>query len=109
MNIFGGVAYAMAPPPGAEVTTFDTIMSFAPLVLLVAIFYFLLFRPQQKKQQDTRKMIEGLKEGDSVLTQGGVYGTISKMKDDVLTLQVAEGVKLKVNRAYVVGLKSASE
>lgn len=109
MSIFGGVAYAMAPPPGAEVTTFDTIMSFAPLVLLVAIFYFLLFRPQQKKQQDTRKMVENLKEGDSILTTGGVYGTISKIKDDVLTLQVAEGVKVKVNRAYVVGLKSASE
>lgn len=99
----------MAPPPGADVTMFDTMMSFAPLVLLVAIFYFLLFRPQQKKQQDARKMIENLKEGDSILTTGGVYGTISKIKDDVLTLQVAEGVKIKVNRAYVVGLKTANE
>ena len=110
MKIFDGVAYAMAPPPGAtDVGIFETIMNFAPLILLVAIFYFLIFRPQQKKQKDVRKMIENLKEGDSVLTQGGIYGTISKIKDDVLTLQVADGVKIKVSRSYVVGLKSANE
>jgi len=109
VNIFVGTAYAMAAPPGAEATTFDTIMSFFPLLILLGIFYFFLFRPQQKKQKETRQMLESLKEGDSILTQGGIYGTVAKIKDDVITLTVAEGVKIKVNRVYVTGIKSPNE
>jgi preprotein translocase subunit YajC len=107
--MFVGTAYAIAAPPGAEVTTFDTIMSFFPLLILLGIFYFFLFRPQQKKQKETRAMLENLKEGDSIMTQGGIYGTVAKIKDEVITLTVAENVKIKVNRAYVTGLKNPNE
>ena len=100
-----GLAFAMAPTPGAKPGGFDMIMSFAPLILLVIIFYFFLFRPQQKKRQETENMIGNLKEGDNILTSGGIYGTVVKVKDEVLTLQVAENVKIKLNRQYVSSLK----
>ncbi len=102
-------AWAMSPPPNANATGFDIIMGYAPLILVVIIFYFLIFRPQQKKQQETREMIAGLKEGDSVMTTGGIYGTIAKIKDDVITIQVADDVKIKVNRHYVAGHKDTVE
>jgi preprotein translocase subunit YajC len=54
-------------------------------------------------------MLDNLKEGDSILTQGGLYGTIVKIKEDVATIQIADGVKVKINRAYIVGLKSVNE
>jgi len=100
-----GVAYAMAPPPGAEPGPLDAIMSFAPLIILVVIFYFFLFRPQQKKRQETQEMISSIKEGDNILTSGGIYGTVVKVKEDTLTLQVADNVKIKINRNYVSSRK----
>ncbi len=107
--MFDNIAWAMTPPPNADASPFDVFMGFAPLVLVVFIFYFLIFRPQQKKQKETREMIAGLKEGDNVMTLGGIYGTIVKVKDDVLTVQVAEDVKIKVNRHYVAGHKDNVE
>ncbi len=107
--MFNNVAYAMSAPPGAEQSNIDVFMSFFPLLLLVAIFYFFLLRPQQKKQKENREMMTALKEGDSIITVGGLYGTISKVKDDVLTIQVAENVKVRVNRFYVAGLKDTVE
>lgn len=102
-------AWAMSPPPNANASGFDIIMGYAPLILVVVIFYFLIFRPQQKKQQETRDMIANLKEGDSVMTTGGIYGTIAKIKDDIITIQVADDVKIKVNRHYVAGHKDSVE
>lgn len=105
--IFNDVAYAMAPPPGGgETSVFETIMGFAPMIIIIVIFYLLVFRPQQKKQAETRQMIENIKEGDNILTVGGLYGTVVRIKDEVLTVQVADGVKIKINRNYVAGLKN---
>jgi len=102
--MLSNVAYAMAPPPGAQVTGFDTFMSFAPLMLLFVIFYFFIIRPQNKKQQATKEMIANLKEGDRVLTQGGLIGTISKIRDEELTVEVAKDVRVKINRHYIISL-----
>ncbi|MDH5542200.1 MAG: preprotein translocase subunit YajC [Nitrospinota bacterium] len=101
-------AFAMAPPTGAEVSTVDTIMSFAPLILLLFIFYVFIIRPQGKKQQETKQMIENLKEGDRVLTSGGIIGTIVKVKDDELTVEIAKEVKVKINKNYVSSLVTKS-
>lgn len=103
--MYWGVAFAMAPPPGAESGPLDAIMSFAPLIILVFIFYIFLFRPQQKKRQETEEMIKSIKEGDNIMTTGGIYGTVVKVKEDILTVQIAENVKIKLNRNYVSSLK----
>jgi preprotein translocase subunit YajC len=72
-----------------------------PLILMFVIFYFLLIRPQQKKQKEHRKMIENLKKGDRVVTTGGLHGRITGLTDTVVTMEIAEKVRVKVARGNV--------
>lgn len=75
-----------------------------PLVLTVAIFYFLLIAPMRRRQKQQDQMIAELKTGDRVVTSGGVYGTVVGIKDDRLTLRVADQVKIEVAKSSVAGL-----
>jgi len=75
------------------------------LVIMFAIFYFLLIRPQQKRAKQHKDLIEALKIGDQVVTAGGIHGKVSALQDTVVTLEVATGVKIKVNRSSVAGTK----
>ena len=77
--------------------------SLIPLVLIMVIFYFLLIRPQQKKLKEHKAMVEATKKGDSVITGGGIIGKVAAVKDDILTVEIAEGVKVKVKRDTIVG------
>jgi len=88
-------AGAKAPSGGAA------LAQFLPLILIFIVFYFLLIRPQQKKQKEHREMLMNLKKGDEVITAGGIYGKIVGVTEQVLTLEVAENVKIKVNRNYI--------
>ena len=72
-----------------------------PLILMFAIFYFLLIRPQQKKQKQHRQMIDTLKKGNRVITSGGLYGRITGISDTVVTLEISEKVRVKVARANI--------
>ena len=101
-------AYAMAPPPGAEVGPVDTLMSFAPLILLMVIFYFFIIRPQNQKQQEQKEMIDALSEGVRIQTTGGLIGTVVKVKEDEVTLEVANDVRVKINRNYVHSIVTKS-
>ena len=69
------------------------------------IFYFLLIRPQQKRTKDHQRMLNELKRDDEVVTSGGIYGKITGLTDQVVTLEIAPNVRIKVQRAQVVGLK----
>jgi preprotein translocase subunit YajC len=75
--------------------------AFVPLILMFAIFYFLLIRPQQKKQKEHRQMISTLKKGDRVVTSGGLYGRITGLTDTVVTLEISEKVRVKVARGNI--------
>ncbi len=75
-----------------------------PLILMFAIFYFLLIRPQQKKQKEHRQMLGSLKKGERVITSGGLYGRITGITDTVVTLEIAEKVRVKVGRANIAGM-----
>ncbi len=77
--------------------------AFVPLVLMFVIFYFLLIRPQQKKQKEHRQMIGNLKQGDRVVTSGGLYGRITGITDTVVTLEISEKVRVKVARGNIAG------
>jgi preprotein translocase subunit YajC len=92
------LAQASAPSGGA-----GGLMQFVPLVAIFAIFYFLVLRPQSKKAKEHQAMLADLKKGDEVVTSGGIIGKISGMTDTELTLQVQEGVRLRVTRASVQG------
>ncbi|MCA9485042.1 MAG: preprotein translocase subunit YajC [Nitrospina sp.] len=94
----------MAPPPPADgqpQSTGSVLALLPPIIFMFLIFWFMLIRPQQKKQQQTRKMLDDLKEGDNVVTMSGIHGTIKKLKDDVVTLQIAENVRIKINRSSI--------
>jgi preprotein translocase subunit YajC len=74
-----------------------------PMVIMVAIFYFLLIRPQQRKAKEHRQLLETLKRGDRVLTNGGLIGTIVNIEDGLVILEVADKVRIEVARAYIAG------
>ena len=81
-------------------------MNFVPMLLIIGVMYMLVLRPQVKKQKETTKMLSELKKGDDVVTTGGILGRISGMKDDEITLQVQEGVRLRVLRSAIAGRQS---
>jgi preprotein translocase subunit YajC len=102
------VAYAQAPgagPAGPE----QFLFTFAPLIAIAFIFYFLIIRPQQKKQKETEAMLKSIRKGDRVLTSGGIFGTVIGSKDDVIVLKVAEDVKVEFSRASIVQVQARGE
>ncbi len=76
--------------------------TFLPLILLFAVFYFLLIRPQQKRAKQHKTFMENLKRGDTVITSGGLYGKITGITDEAITMEIAEKVRVKVSKSAVV-------
>ena len=87
----------------ASVGGSEGFASLIPLILIMVIFYFLLIRPQQKKLKEHKAMVEATKKGDSVITAGGIIAKVTDVKDDTLTVEIADGVKVKVKRDTIVG------
>ena len=79
------------------------------MIAMLAIFYFLLIRPQQKKQKEHKAMLTNLKKGDIIFTAGGIHGKITGLTDTTLTLEVADKVRVKINRSAVGGLLAKGE
>jgi preprotein translocase subunit YajC len=79
---------------------------FLPLVLIMVIFYFLMIMPAQRRQKKVSEMQRNLKNGDKVITNGGIYGTVVGLEDDAVQLRVAEQVKMKVSRSAIAGLQA---
>ncbi|RJR17637.1 MAG: preprotein translocase subunit YajC [Nitrospiraceae bacterium] len=102
----------MAGQPGGNAGgpqgTTAMLQSFLPLILIFVIFYFLLIRPQSKKAKEHKQMLENLKKGDKVMTNGGIYGLIEDIDTETVTLKVGvkDDVKIKVNRGYIAGLRT---
>ena len=81
-----------------------------PLILIFAIMYFLLIRPQQKKAKEHRAMVKALRRGDQVVTQGGVFGKVAKVKDEnELEVEIADGVKVRVVQSTIVQVLNKTE
>lgn len=105
MNLFGvSEAFAMAGGTGAqgERPGYEGILM---LVIMFAIFYFLLIRPQQKRAKQHKQLIDSLKAGDQVVTAGGIHGRVAAIQESVVTLEIATGVKIRVNRSSIVSAK----
>ena len=101
----GPMLRLMAPPPGGENGS-PMFMTFMPLIAIVAIFYFLIIRPQSKKQKDTQKMLSALKKGDKIVTIGGIHGTIQTVRDNTLIVRVDENTKLEFSRSAISSVVS---
>ena len=87
------------------------IAQFLPLILIFAIMYFLLIRPQQKKMKEHQAMVEAVRRGDQVVTQGGLIGKVSKVKegDNEIEVEIAEGVKVRVVKSTIAQVLSKTE
>ena len=105
MNLFY-LPLLMGAPQGGEAAPGSTLMSFLPLIAIVGIFYFLILRPQNKKQKETQKMLSALKKGDRVVTIGGVHGVIQSVKETTGIVKVDENTKLEFNRGAISSVSS---
>jgi preprotein translocase subunit YajC len=101
--------YAQAAAPAAPSPQEQMLHMVAILAITVGIFYFMIIRPQQKRQKETEAMLSSIRKGDRVLTTGGIYGVVVGTKDDVVVLKVSDDVKLEFSRASIVQVKERSE
>ncbi len=103
-----GIAYAMGQVGGAAGQGAGGFGGLSPIILMFVIFYFLLIRPQQKRNKEHQQMIGSLKKGDRIITNGGIYGRITGLDESTLTVEIADRVRVKVVRANVAGLAQAA-
>ncbi|HKJ30128.1 MAG: preprotein translocase subunit YajC [Desulfuromonadales bacterium] len=105
--MFATNAYAMAG--GAEQQAGGSGMEgIVMLVIMFAIFYLLLIRPQQKRAKQHKELVQSLKAGDQIVSAGGIHGKVVAVQEDIVTLEVASNVRIKINRSSVVGTKTDS-
>ena len=81
-----------------------TFANFMPIILMLLIFYFLLYRPQKKAQEARSKMLDSLKVGNRVITIGGIYGTIVSLTDEIVTVKIAQNVEVEMARSAINGV-----
>ncbi len=93
----------MGPPTEGQ----NPLVTFLPLILVFVVFYFFMIRPQVRKQKELTTYRSELKKGDKIITTGGIYGKITDVKDSTLTVDVADGVLLKIDKSAV--LKDSSD
>ncbi|EEO28654.1 preprotein translocase subunit YajC [Oxalobacter paraformigenes] len=94
-------AYAQSAASGFSL---DSIGSFLPILLMFVLLYFLMIRPQQKKQREQRDMLSALSAGDEVLTAGGIVGKITKVSENFITLEISAGTEIIIQKASIVSL-----
>ena len=85
------------------------LLSLLPFVMIVVIFYFLLIRPQQKKQKEQKALVDALKKGDKVVTSSGIWGTVANLGKEVITLQIADNTKIKIQRDNIARVRAEEE
>lgn len=90
-------AYAQTAAAGAE----SSLMSFLPIILMFVVLYFLMIRPQMKRQKEQKSMLDALAKGDEVVTAGGILGKVAKVSDAYVTLEIADGTEIVAQKASV--------
>jgi len=95
------------PPAGAQ-GGFGDWGFIITMVVIFGIFYFLMIRPQQKKQKELKAMLDNLAHGDTVITSGGIHGKVTGLTDTVATLEIADKVRIKVSRSFISGVVQKS-
>jgi preprotein translocase subunit YajC len=100
--VFISSAFAQTAPAAAGGDMMSSLGSMLPLVLMFVVLYFVMIRPQMKRQKEARAMIEALAKGDEIATAGGVLGKITSLGDTYLGVEIANGVEIKIQRSAVV-------
>jgi preprotein translocase subunit YajC len=104
MMLMESVAWAQGT--GGSGSGSGTIFSLVPFILIFVIFYFMLILPQQKKQKQQKAMMESLKKGDKVITSSGIWGTVTNLGKDTVTLQISDNTKIKMQREFIARVRS---
>ena len=95
-------AHALGAPPAEDGSQQgSSMLGFLPIILMFLVLYLLMIRPQMKKQKAQQRLIDELEKGDDIVTSGGIHGTITNIKDDIIVLKIADNVKIEVSRAAV--------
>jgi len=100
---------AWAQGIGGGSSSSGTLMSLIPFVLIFVIFYFLLILPQQKRQKQQKALLEALKKGDKVITGSGIWGTVTNLGKETVTLQIADSAKIRIQREHIARLRRDDE
>lgn len=100
------ITYAFMPPQGQQDGGSGMIMTLIMFGAIILIMYFLMIRPQQKRQKEHQKMLESLKKGDKVITSAGIHGTITDIDGNVFTLQIADNVRVRFEKNAIVAKES---
>jgi len=108
MTHWAQAALAVAPRPGEQGGQ-SLLMTFLPMILIFVVFYFLLIAPARKKQKKHGEMLTNLKNGDRVITTGGIFGTVVGVADDIVQLRIAEKVKIDVSKQAIAALQGPAE
>jgi len=90
-----------AAPAAGQSQGSNPLVQMAPMILIFVMFYFVLIRPQRKKQQELAAQISALRGGDQIVTTGGIYGVVSSLQEKTITLKIADNVKIKLDKAAV--------
>jgi preprotein translocase subunit YajC len=98
----------MAAPEGGA-SGGSAVLQFVPFIAIIAIFYFLIIRPQNKKQKETQRMLGALKKGDRVVTIGGIHGVIQTVREHSVILKVDDNVKLEFNRSAISSVETVAK
>ncbi|MEE9524165.1 MAG: preprotein translocase subunit YajC [Thermodesulfovibrionales bacterium] len=109
--MFNALAWAMGPggQSGAQGGPQSMFTSFLPLIIIFAIFYFLLIRPQQKKAKHHKEMVSAMKKGDKVVTSGGIYGVIESVSERTVVLKIAENTKVKFGKSNIATIRITAD
>jgi len=94
--------YLLMAQPAADGSQPNPLMTFLPMILIIAVFYFFMIRPQMKKQKEVAAFRNSLQKGDKVVTTGGIYGKILELKDNYVLLLIDENVKIRVDKSALV-------
>ncbi|MBN8709668.1 MAG: preprotein translocase subunit YajC [Verrucomicrobia bacterium 61-8] len=109
MNLHTLLILAQSTPAAGGAPQQNVLVQMIPLVLIFVIFYFLLIRPQQKRQKEHEKLVSALKTGDHVITNAGIHGIIVNVKDRSVLIKVADNVKIEFDRAAIATVDKSSE
>jgi preprotein translocase subunit YajC len=107
--VMQSVAWAQGLGGGASSSTTSTLLSLIPFALIFVIFYFLVIMPQQKRAKQQKSLLEALKKGDKVITASGIWGTVTNLGKDTVTLQIADSTKIRMQRDQISRLRSSED
>ena len=107
--VMQSVAWAQGIGGGSSGSTYSTILSLLPFALIFVIFYFLVIRPQQTRAKQLKTLLEALKKGDKVVTASGIWGTVTNLGKETVTLQIADTAKIRIQRDQIARLRGGDD